>query len=81
MKTSLKTLPFIFFIPLLFLILPLHSWAEKEASAKEKDIQIIDNPYEFGESYDEGRADEYNIINVSIDEIKKRILNGEPVHF
>jgi len=56
---------------------PLYSWAEEEASEQIKDIQIIDNPYEF-EDY---KADEYKVINVSIKDIKERLLKGEPVHF
>lgn len=39
MKMSFKTLSFIFFIPLLFLIFPLYSWAEEESSTQTKDIQ------------------------------------------
>ena len=66
MKTSFKTLSLISFIPLLLLILPLHSQAEDEASVQTKDIQIH-----------EGKE----IINVSIEDIKDRLLNGEAVHF
>ena len=81
MKTSFKTLSFLFFIPLLLLTYPLLSQAGEEASAQEKDIRIIDNPFEFGDKYYEYRAYKYKIINVSIDEIKERILKGEPVFF
>ena len=66
MKTSFKTLSFIFFIPLLLLIYPLHSQAEEEASIQTKDIKIY-----------EGKE----IIYVSIEDIKERILNGKPVNF
>lgn len=39
MKISFKTLAFIFFIPLLLLIFPLHSRAEEEVSIQTKGIQ------------------------------------------
>ncbi len=81
MKTSIKTLSFIFFIPLTLLIFSLHSQAEEVVTAQIKDIQIIDNPYEFGVSYDKDKADEYKIINVSIDDIKERLLKSKSVHF
>ncbi len=81
MKTSFKTLSLIFFISLIFFTCSLYSWAEEEVSTQTKDIQIIDNPYEFGKSYDEDKADEYKITNVSIEDIKERLLKSEPVHF
>ena len=65
MKTSFRTLAFIFFVPLIFLVYPLHSQADEESSAQAKDIQIIDNPYEFGDYYDENKADEYKIIKLA----------------
>ncbi len=43
MKTSLKTLSFIFFIPLMLLIFPLHSRAEEKSSTQTKDIQKSTN--------------------------------------
>lgn len=81
MKTSFKTLSLIFFISLMLLTFPLYSWAEEEASTQNKDIQMIDNPYEFGGNYDAEKADEYKIINVSVDDIKERLHKSEPVHF
>ncbi len=68
MKTSLKTLSFIFFISFLLLISPLHFLAGDESSTQTKNIQIL-------------IADDKEVINVSIEEIKERILKGEPVHF
>ncbi len=70
MKTSFKTLSLISFIPILLLIFPLHLQADEEASAQTKDIQI--------------RVGEWNkrqVIKVSIEDIKERILKGEPVRF
>jgi len=81
MKPSLKTLSFMFFIPLLLLIYPLHSQGEEEASTQTKDIQIIDNPHEFGEPYYEYRVDKHKKINVSKEDIKNRILDGKAVYF
>ena len=63
MKTSLKTLSFIFFISFLLLISTSHSQAGEESS-----IQIL-------------ITDDKEVINVSIKEIKERILKGESVHF
>ncbi len=62
-------------------ICPLYSRAEEEASAQTKDIQIIDNPYEFGKHYVRNKADEYKKIKVSNENIKERLLKGEPVYF
>ncbi len=81
MKTSFKTLLFIFLIPLMLLIFPLYSQAEEETFTRTKYTQIIDNPYEFGDSYDKGKADKYKIINVSIWYVKERLLKCKPVHF
>ena len=60
---------------------PLYSRAEEEESAQTKDIQIIDNPYEFGFEYDVFKTHKYKITNVSIEDIKERLLTGEPVCF
>ncbi len=70
MKLSFKTLSFIFFISLMLQVCPLYSRAEEEASAQTKDIQVIDNPYEFGKFYVRNRADEYKKIKVSIEDIR-----------
>ncbi len=72
---------FIFFISLLLFTCPLYSRAEEGASAQTKDIQIIDNPYVSENNYIKNKADDYKIINVSIEDIKERFLKGEPVHF
>ncbi len=68
MKTSFKKLSLIFFISLLLLIYPLCSQAEEEVLAQAKNIQILINNDE-------------ETINVSIEDIKERLLKGEPVHF
>ena len=81
MKTSIKTLSFMFFGSLMLLIFPLHSQAKEETSTQIKDIRIIDNPYEFGDKYYEYNADQHKKINVSIEKIKNLILNGKPVYF
>ncbi len=81
MKTTLKKLSLIFFISLMLLAYPLYSRAEEESFTQTKDIQIIGNPYEFGDYYDEYRDDEYKIINVSVCDIKERLLKGEPICF
>ncbi len=60
---------------------PLYSRAEKVASTKTKDIQIIDNPYEFGGFYESANADKYKKIHVSTEDIKERLLKGMSVHF
>ena len=78
MKTTFTILSLIFFISL---ACPLSSKAEEEAFTQTKDIQIIGNPYEFGDYYDEYRDDEYKIINVSVYDIKERLLKGEPIYF
>ncbi len=70
MKTSFKTLSFIFFLFILLLIFPLHSQAEEESSTKTKDIQIF--------TY---KDDDETVINVSIEDIKERLFKGESVHF
>jgi hypothetical protein len=66
MRTTFKTLPFIFIIPLLLLICPLNSQAEEEEAVQE-DILILISDHE--------------VINVSTEDIKERLLKGEPVHF
>jgi uncharacterized protein YjbI with pentapeptide repeats len=66
MKTSFNALPFIFFIFLMLFACPLYSRAEEEASTQTDDIRI----YEGNE-----------IINVSMEDIKERILKGKPVLF
>lgn len=67
MKISFKTLSFIFFIPLLLLTFPLHSQAEEKVSTQTKDIKIL--------------IDDGEVINVSIEDIKERLLKGERVRF
>lgn len=67
MKTPFKTLSFIFVIPFMLLIFPLHSWAEEESSTQIKDIQILNSDDE--------------VIKISIEDIKERLLKSEPVHF
>ncbi len=54
MKTSFKTISFIFFIPLLLLIYPLHSQAEEESSTKTKDMQISTGNDEVGKYIENG---------------------------
>jgi len=70
MKTPTKALLFMFFISLLLLICPLHLQAEEEVSTQIKNIQILITD-----------EDHKKVINVSIEDIKKRLLKGEPVHF
>ena len=70
-----------FLISVMIQVCPLYSKAEEEASAQTKDIQIIDNPYEFGKHYVRNKADEYKKIKVSNENIKERLLKGEPVYF
>ncbi len=67
MKTTLKTLSSIFFISLMLFACPLYSRAEKEAPTQTKDIQLL-----IGDD---------EVIHVSFEDIKERILKGEPVHF
>ena len=67
MKTTLKTLSFIFFISLMFFACSICSMAGKVASTQTKDIQLL--------------TDDDKVINVSIEDIRRRILKGEPVHF
>ncbi|MBC8548370.1 MAG: hypothetical protein H8D23_01840 [Candidatus Brocadiales bacterium] len=54
-----------------------------EAFTKEKGILIVANPYikGGGGGFNEQVHDEYKYIYVSTKEIRKRILNGEPVYF
>ncbi len=54
MKTFFKTLSFISFIPLLFLIFPLHAQAEEESSTQTKDIQKSTGNDEVGKYIDNG---------------------------
>jgi uncharacterized protein YjbI with pentapeptide repeats len=70
MKTTLKTLSFIFFISLILFIFPLHSQAEKESYTQTKEIQIL--------VADEGRERE---VSVSLEDIEERLLKSAPVHF
>ncbi len=81
MKTTIKKLSLMFLASLMLLACPLYSRAEEEASTQTRDIQIIGNPHEFGDFYDEYKDDEYKIINVSVWDIKERLLKGEPVCF
>ncbi len=68
MKASLKTLSFIFFISLFFHTCPAYSNAEEEASTQVKDRQIL--------------IDDCNkVIEVSVEDIKERLLKGASVHF
>ncbi len=66
MKTTLKSLSLIFSISLMLFACPFFSSAEAEVSTQTKDIQLL---------IDDG------VINVSIEDIKARLLKGEPVHF
>ncbi len=81
MKTTFKTLAFVLFISLMLFLFPLSLGAVEEASIQTKEIQIIDDPYELGGYYDENNTDEYKIISVSIEDVKKRLLKGEPIYF
>ncbi len=67
MKSTFKTLSFIFFISLMLLACPLYSKAEEEASAQTKDIQLL--------------ISDDKVIEVSLEDIKERFLKGQPVHF
>ncbi len=72
MKTTFKTLSFVFFVSLLLLVFPLHSPAGEETSIQTKDIQILVYNEELRVS---------EIINVSIEDIKERLLKGKTVNF
>ena len=58
-----------FFISLKLLTFPLYSWTEEESSTQTRGIQITVDTYLM------------EVINVSVEEIKERILKGAPVHF
>ncbi len=81
MNTSFKILSFMFFIPLLLLVPPLHSQAEEGVSTPAKDIRIIENPYEFGDKYNKDKAGKCKVVTIDVKGIKERILNGKPVCF
>ena len=81
MKLSFKTLSFIFLISLMLQVCPLYSRAEEGEPAQTKDIQIIENPYKFEKHYVRNKADEYRKIKVSNEDIRERLLKGEPVYF
>lgn len=80
MKTSFKTLSFIFFIPLLLLIYPLHSQAEEESSTQTKDIQkSTDNEVENWEkiiSKGVGALSSKSESTARDDAIKSAIMNA-----
>ncbi len=67
MKATFKSLSLTFFISLMLLTCPLYSKAEEEAFAPTKDIQLL--------------LSDNKEIKVSLEDIKERLLNGEPVHF
>jgi len=59
MKASFKTLSVVFFIPFMLLVCHLYFWAEEEASAQTKDIQIIDNPQTIVNAIYDGKLKGY----------------------
>ena len=91
MKTFFKSLSLIFFISLILLACPSYSRAEEKITTEIKDILIFDVPSRHVDHYSKSRRGyyysprnrtlEFQKIKVSIEDIKERILKGQPVHF
>ncbi len=67
MKTTIKVLPYTFFISLMLLVCSSYSTAEENASTQIKDIQIL--------------VGDDELSKVSLDDIKERFLEGKKVHY
>ncbi len=81
MKIFFKTQAAIILISFTLLTFPLPSIAKEKVPTQTKNIQIISNPYQTYDSYGEPLQVGNNIINVSIEDIKQRLLDHKPVQY